>query len=729
MHFDKSDPNRCLTFISNLIETQNLNSAFDYSEEAFKIFPENHKIKLMHIDVLIELKKFDEAKMLLEKACKSEPDRMVYLIKNAYLNACTENKEACLKWISKAKSLEPNNMEIHFWKALSYYKLGLNDKALDELIKIRVDSIKNKRKLYNIAELYQKLKKKYDSLKILSSILEIDPLDHNCMYTMAKIYFENSEYSFAQDLLIKACTLNKEIHEYHHLLGLVYSKFENSEKALRHISTALYLNPSNSEYNYFMGIEYIKKKLYFHSKTFLERAIELTPSQPQYHEAFAISLMYCGDDEKSEQEFKKALKLNPVNPVTLRNLGLLYQKIKKYKKAYECYLKALEINPDFHEALARLITVSEKCSLKIPNKFNLDEARDSLFNSSVSMLKKNKFQEAFEQLNLVLEIDPDFAEAHYILGETLCSHNCLKTAIFHLETAVSLDDDEYYIIALYDALKKAGKNKKADKTLEKLSNVYFREALDLVEEGCHEDAVIRFKKSLELNSDNIPSMYNLALLKQMQNQNHEALKIYYSCLEKTSCVTNKKLCLQIKNRINEINIILNQIPQLVNEHTKNSIKIQIKSGLLHQCNSEAIVIPVSASLFLRKSPSRNFKEFYPDIMEKISPHRPLKPGTIFSMNNNGQLLIFASISFDNELTSKAILTNVYKNIFLLINKKKISHISMPPLGTNMKWFNLDKSSENFAESIKNNQDSLNIDLILKDNGICKEMSAQLIKYL
>jgi tetratricopeptide (TPR) repeat protein len=725
----RSDPLECLSLISDLLASKDYVNALKCSEKALKFFTDDHRVVLMHIDVLIELERFEEAESLLETVCKSEPDRMIYLIKNAYLNACIQKKEECHKWIEKARSLEPNNLEIHFWTALSFHKLGLNTEALEELLKISVETVNNKRKLYSIAELYQKLGKKDECLKALTRILEIDPKNHLCMHVMAKKHFENNDFKAAERLLKEACSHNNEVHEYHHLLGLVYSKTGNSEKALRHISTALFLNPSNSEYNYFMGIEYIKKKLYFHSKTFLERAIELTPEQPQYHEAYAISLMYCSDNPNSEKEFKKALKLNPGNPATYRNLGLLFQKQKKYKQARECYLKALEINPVFYEVLARLITVSDKTGLRIPERFHPDDARDHLFAAGVKMLKKEKFEEAFELFRLVLEIDPEYAEAHYILGETMCSHNCLKTAIYHLETAVSLDEDEYYIIALFDALKKAGQDERADKILRKLSNVYFKEGLEFIEEGCHQDALMRFKKALELNSGNTPAMYNTALVKQMLGQDREALEIYSSCLEKADLEKDRNFRKQIKERIQEINKKINQLPELVMDHKKNDISIQIKAGSLHQCDTPAVVIPVSARLSLRKGHSRFFKELYPELMTVLSISRPLRPGMIIDIEKNGQLLIFASISYGDELTSKEILLETYYNILALLKEKRISYISMPPLGTDMKWFNLEKSAHTFTEAIMNNRDSLKIDIVLRDNGMCKEMSAQLLKHL
>jgi tetratricopeptide (TPR) repeat protein len=153
-----------------------------------------------------------------------------------------------------------------------------------------------------------------------------------------------------------------------------------------------------------------------------------------------------------------------------------------------------------------------------------------LFERGVAAYKEDRDEEAIAALKQVVEIDPDFAEAHYRLGLAYNATRQREEADKAFEGGVKAyekitkrepkNSDAYYFLGLcyeqlgkYDeavrALKEAVKNSptESDDKYYELASAHFKIAQ-------YDEAVRALNKTLEINPDNFPAQ---ELLEQARN--------------------------------------------------------------------------------------------------------------------------------------------------------------------------------------------------------------------
>ena len=124
---------------------------------------------------------------------------------------------------------------------------------------------------------------------------------------------EKKNYKEAETTLIEIVNEKSDDFYPHHLLGILYSKTGDFNKAKSHYENSLKLNPKNP------GIY------------------------------FDLAMMYkmLNDYDKSIDNFLKAVELNPNIIDAYLNIAKIYEKQKKMMEANKFFLKALSLNKDF----------------------------------------------------------------------------------------------------------------------------------------------------------------------------------------------------------------------------------------------------------------------------------------------------------------------------------------------------------------------------------------------
>jgi tetratricopeptide (TPR) repeat protein len=141
------------------------------------------------------------------------------------------------------------------------------------------------------------------------------------------------------------------------------------------------------------------------------KALELDGTLAEAHTALGYTKHYNWEWEAAEHEFKRAIELNP-----------------NYANAHNFYASYLMSKGRVNESLAMSNRAHELDPLSLPIRvqrgFLLENAR--------------RYPEAVEQLQQVIEVDPDNYQAHWMLGHVYAFNGQLNEAIAAAEKAVAL---------------------------------------------------------------------------------------------------------------------------------------------------------------------------------------------------------------------------------------------------------------------------------------------------
>jgi len=124
---------------------------------------------------------------------------------------------------------------------------------------------------------------------------------------------EKNDFTKAETALIKIVGEKDNEFYPHQLLGILYSKTGNFEKAKKHYENSLKINPKN----------------------------------PGIYFDFGMMHKMINEDQKSLDCFFKVIELNPNIIDAYLNIAKIYEKQKKFMEANKFFQKALSFNKDY----------------------------------------------------------------------------------------------------------------------------------------------------------------------------------------------------------------------------------------------------------------------------------------------------------------------------------------------------------------------------------------------
>ena len=163
------------------------------------------------------------------------------------------------------------------------------------------------------------------------------------------------------------------------LIGTIYQKAGENEKAIPYFKKALEYGPNNIQYSYQLGMVY----------------------------------KILGRIEGALEQLQTALNINPNDITCLNEAGLLYIEIGENNKANDCLNKAHDLDPT---NITTLINLAFHCF------------RYKLYNEAISFAEQ------------VIKIDPEYSEAYYLIGHTLIMSNFVEKGIEYVQLALSKSD-------------------------------------------------------------------------------------------------------------------------------------------------------------------------------------------------------------------------------------------------------------------------------------------------
>jgi tetratricopeptide (TPR) repeat protein len=197
--------------------------------------------------------------------------------------------------------------------------------------------------------------------------------------------------------------------DYHHNIGIAYSKMRYWDEAIQEFETSIRFNPFFVMSRYFLGNVYNDRWQPGDDQRALQCYDEVIDRAPHYvmvHYQRGVVWMKTRNFQESLREFGEALKLDPVYPLTFYRIGLIFIELNNLDKALLNFEEAARLNP---------------------------EASDIYVNIGNVYLLKNKFSDAENNYRQSLKIDPANLNAHRNLSIVLLRQNRKAEALRELK--------------------------------------------------------------------------------------------------------------------------------------------------------------------------------------------------------------------------------------------------------------------------------------------------------
>jgi len=267
---------------------------------------------------------------------------------------------------------EPEHKSARLQLGRAQMEMGRDDDALENLkeaMRLNPESEIVKKALSqahsNLSTAYGRMKNQRESENHFKEAVKIIPNFGPAHLSMGICFAEMGRYDKALGKIQDALNFDKNLTvEGHYNFGEVYSKLQNTKKAIKHYKQAISVDPTAAMPNFRLGALYFKLKKYEDCIVPLRRAIKHSPKHG------------------AEGYFK---------------LGAALMKLKRYQPAEKPLRKAVELSPD--------------------NETANDTLAENLFQISADVKENGQPGEEIDMLREVVYFNPEYIPAHKRLSE------------------------------------------------------------------------------------------------------------------------------------------------------------------------------------------------------------------------------------------------------------------------------------------------------------------------
>jgi tetratricopeptide (TPR) repeat protein len=243
--------------------------------------------------------------------------------------------------------------------------------------------------------LFQELGDTESALNAYKTGISASPEDASLLYNLALAQYKQGKIPDAIDNFEKAISQDPSgrvtILSHGHL-GKIYFDRENWQRAEYHFREATRLQPDNAQNQYNLGLVALKLGKKEDAVSYFKHALEGGTNEPEVYLRLAEALESLKLPSLAIQALKKALEIRPADVDVLFALGDLYYKRGDLIPAEEIFRKIISVTPGD--------TYTET----------------ALINLGIILDEMERYSEAMDTLERVIQLNPKNYNAYYNLG-------------------------------------------------------------------------------------------------------------------------------------------------------------------------------------------------------------------------------------------------------------------------------------------------------------------------
>lgn len=352
--------------------------------------------------------------------------------------------------------------------------------------------------------------------------LELDPEKPGLHWLLIKIHSLRGDVDAAiavgKEALPKIKDASDEVGTRLKLANLFLSKaaFDEAEKQLQ---KAMKQEPNNSELWSLLGHCLCRQHKTKESLKAFQRAVEIDPNSPNDLYNIGDAYLGLGQPDKAINPLLQAIRLKDDYRLAHYDLSLAYFSLKKYREAEMSARAALYDDPEMEFQGSNLgMGATENLGLALLNQGKLEEAEacflrnikpfaQTSFNLGLTLFRMHRYAEAFDHFRRAVELEPEDAEYHNLLGQTYDELGQPEEAEKSLMRSIELDAND--AMGHYDLGVILAKRK-----------------------GREKEALTAFQQALKLDPEMLWAYYGLACLHAVAGEEKPALELLEKAFRK-----------------------------------------------------------------------------------------------------------------------------------------------------------------------------------------------------
>jgi len=389
--------------------------ALKFFKTALEADPSNAQFWYSHVVALIKLKRFIDAKILLDQA-KSKG------IKGADF----DRLEQRLNEGNKEPAIKPNHAE-------AYYNMGISlkeQRKLDEAIVAYNKAISIKpdyADAYNNMGIALKEQRKLDeAIVAYNKVISIKPDYADAYYNMGIALKEQRKLDEAIEAYNKAISIKPDYADAYYNMGNALREQCKLDEAIVAYNKAISIKPDYADAYNNMGIALKEQRKLDEAIVAYNKAISIKPDYADAYYNMGIALKEQRKLDEAIVAYNKAISIKPDYVDAYYNMGNALREQCKLDEAIVAYSKVISIRPDHLDAHNNMgISLKEQCkpeeAIEAYNKaisIKPDYA-NAYNNMGIALKDQSKPEEAIEAYNKAILIQPDYADAHHNLSFAL----------------------------------------------------------------------------------------------------------------------------------------------------------------------------------------------------------------------------------------------------------------------------------------------------------------------
>lgn len=291
-----------------------------------------------------------------------------------------------------------------------------------------------------------------EALKFDKKLLEKDPYHQYFVNGIGWTYYQMAlgveDRLKTQDYFKKAIEQDPRFPQAHNNLGLVYLSSSQEDKALKEFEEAISIDPLYKKPFLNIGALYSSKKDYEKAISYYKKALEIDPNYLEAIQNIGGQYILQKKFAQALPYFKELLRKDPKYLDAYQLIAEVYQEQGLYKNAIESLEKGIEVDEkhaDFYIALAQVykdIRDEESSNKYLEKGLLLQQKKPTVayhYNLAKILRKQGKYDQAIQELNTALELEPKNIISHILLAQVYQDKADYLKSIEVLEKALLID--------------------------------------------------------------------------------------------------------------------------------------------------------------------------------------------------------------------------------------------------------------------------------------------------
>ena len=406
--------------ISVYIERGEIQKAVTLSKEYLTEHPNNVNAHLLLGGLYLNRKDYKNAVAEYEKVIELDPTNTFSRVYLGTIYAETKNYKKALKTFQELIKTNPDHLTGNYYLAKILTDMKRYGEAEQSFKKTLAIKPSFEPALIDLGLLYEKEKKVDQAVELYRSFIDLYPPGTNVRTKLGEIFLRDHRLNDAEREFKRILDFDQRNREARLELGLLYLEKGSLDDAIGEFAILLDGDPNDQRARYLLASTYEEKKM--HGKA-IEGFKMIPPDSELYGNAqINIGLILKKDGRIAEaiEVMEKAVRTNRDMPGLYVYLSSLYEEDKKLSSAEGILkegLSALPASIDLHYSLGVLYE------------------------------KTNRFHESINEMEAVLKIDPENADALNFIGYTFADRGIrLDEAEKMIKRALTLKPGNIYMI-------------------------------------------------------------------------------------------------------------------------------------------------------------------------------------------------------------------------------------------------------------------------------------------